>query len=89
MKFMAAISRTENTKEGQKPYVNFETQFCTSRQYGEIQSFNGEIIDAYNASPLKKVLNSELQYNNIKTNLPVTNHSHKKQSSVDLFNINT
>jgi len=86
---MAAISRTENTKEEQKPYVNFETQFCISRQYGVDQRFNGEITEAYNASPLKKIPNSELQYNNIKPNLPMTSHGHKKQSSVDLFNINT
>ena len=86
---MAAISLTVNTKEEQKPYVNLETQFCTSRQYGVNQRFNGGIIDAYSASPLKKIPNSELQYNNMKPNLSMTNHSHKKQSSVDLFNINT
>jgi hypothetical protein len=45
MKFVAAISRTENTKVEQKPYVNFETQFHNSRQYGVNQRFNGEITD--------------------------------------------
>jgi len=77
MKFVAPVSRKENTKEEQKPYVNFETQFRNSIQYGVNDKYKGEITDAQNASPLKRISNSELQYTNINPHLPMAHHSHK------------
>jgi hypothetical protein len=60
-----------------RSHVNFETQFLNSIQYGVNEKYKGEITDAQIASPLKRISNSELQYTNIKPQLPMANHSYK------------